>query len=661
MMRKLTLRPGVNTQISATLNEAGIENSQLIRFPFGLPEKQGGWQAYPNLPRLIGTCRGLFGWADFQGRTYIAAGTEQRLQVMAGGTMADLTPLRQTTNPTPSYSTTGGSNVVQITDTGHGTAVGDWVYLVDAVSVGGLILQFFYQVQSVVDGNNYTINAASNATATVANGGAVALFNTTSGIATVTVTLNNHGLAVNQPQAIAIPTTVGGIALSGTYTVVTVPNANTFTITATAVATSTASASENGGHSQIRYLIPTGYAVVTAVSGWGVGAFGMGLWGTGSSGTITVPARQWSLFNFGQDLIASPTNGAIYYWAPPNPQPLTTVAASPSQSTVVFGMGQAQIIIACGAEASGTQYPCLIRWCDSGDFTAWVASVSNQAGSYQVPTGSTIIAGLAIGLGALIWTDVDLWSMQYSGTPFVFSFNRVGVACDPLGPKSVAVLPGNIVAWPGTHGFFRFDGGTVSSLPCTVWDTFYKQLDRTRQTTTCAALNALFSEVAWFFARLDGQTGYVRWNYSNNLWDMGILDRTAWAEVSPANYPIATSSSGVIYQHEITNDADGQPLSWSFTTGYFDLQDGEDFTFVDQILPDFVGNYTAVQFTMLSQDRPNGTVQTYGPYTLGPTVEYVNVRVRDRQIAFRFAGNDLGSQVRLGGVRYRFSDAGRKR
>ena len=661
-MAKLTLRPGVETQRSPTLNEAGISDSQMVRFTFGLPEKQGGWVGFPNLTPLIGTCRGLFGWADFNGRAYLAAGTEQRLQVMSGGHMNDITPLRATSNPAPSVATTAGSTAVTIQDVNNDVTVGDWVYINVQISVDTIVLRMgYYQVIAVVDGDHYTINAPTAATNTV-TGGAVPSFTTTLGSATVAVLFANHGMAVNQPFTVGVSTAVGGITLSGMYTVASVVDASHFTIIAGTVATSTATAAENGGNTQIEYLIASGFAVPTALGGWGVGDFGMGDWGTGSSGTIKVPARQWSLFNFGQDLIASPTQGAIYYWAPPDTTTRATVIdpSAPTQNIVVFGMGQAQIIIAAGSSVDGTLYPTLVRWCDSGDFTDWVATVSNEAGSYQIPTGSYVIAGLSIGLGALIWTDVDLWTMSFIGMPFVFSFNRIAISCEPLGVHSVAVIPGNVSVWPGGKGFYRCDGGSVSPLPCSVWDTFFKLIDQTLQSLVCSAVNALFNEVSWYYMRLDGQIGYVRWNTVLNVWDQGVLDRTAWIDLSPVGNPIGCDTSGRLYQHEIGMDADTTPMAWSFTTGFFDLQAGEDFTFVDFLIPDFVGTYTAIQVTLFATDAPNLPSRVYGPFTLTPGTEYLNVRVRGRQLAMKFSGNDLGSEVRLGAVRYRFASAGRR-
>lgn len=656
---KLTLRPGVDTQRSPTLNEAGISDTQMVRFPFGLPEKQGGWLGMPNLPPLYGTCGGLFGWADLQGTPYLAAGTEQRLTVVSGGALTDITPLRATTNPAPFVAFAMGATVGTVTDAGHGAAAGDWVLILVPISVAGVFLdQGYYQILTVLDANRYTIQLPRTAPAGTGGGGAVPRFTTTSGSSTVTVYLPTNGFLASQLFQVQVPTTVGGITLSGYYSIVSTTG-DSFTIIAGAAASSAATVFENAGNASFGYLLPTGYGAPTPITGWGIGDFGLGDFGQGSAGQIIQPARQWSLFNYGQDLIASPTGGAIYYWQPPVGRAQVLSGSAPTQNTIAFGMGQTQIILSAGSESGGTLYPTLVRWCDSGDFTDWTPTTTNQAGSFQIPTGSTVTAGLAIGLGALVWTDVDLWSFQFTGLPYVFGVNRIAVACEALAPRAPAVI-GNVVVWPSSKGFYRYAGGAVQPLPCTVWDRFFKALDLTRQGLTFSAVNAVFNEVAWFFWRKDGQRGYVRWNSTDNVWDTGILDRVAWVDRSPFGGPIGADSAGNLYQHEVGNDADTLPLSWWFQTGYFDLAQGEEFVLIDKIIPDIVGGFSAIQVTLFATDAPFDTPRVYGPFTMKPDTRYINCRVRGRQLAIKFSGTDLGSEFRLGGVRYRYAPSGRR-
>ncbi|HQT80283.1 MAG TPA: hypothetical protein PLD10_24860, partial [Rhodopila sp.] len=363
-VRKLTLRPGVDVELTPTLNSAGMSTSQLIRFLSGLPQKYGGWQQMTSV-LLTGICRGMHGWSDLNGTPYLALGTNEKLQLLSGGALYDITPVRYTSNNAPSVSTTSGSTQVTIVDSANGAAIGDWINIATHISVGGIVLFGGYQVVTTPGANDYTITAPTAATATITNGGAVASYATTLGTGVVTVTLANHGLSVGSSYTAGVSTTVGGLTISGLYVVASVLTISTFTITASASAASTASASENGGNAQIAYLLPTGYATNVALSGYGAGDYGAGDYGIAGSGTFTALLRQWSITHFGQDMIASPSGGSIYYWSPPNLSSAVVLSSTaPIYNNVVFSMEQAEILIAAGAESGGTLQPTLIRWCD---------------------------------------------------------------------------------------------------------------------------------------------------------------------------------------------------------------------------------------------------------------------------------------------------------
>ena len=680
-MQKLTLKPGVNVERTPTLNEGGISTSQLIRFFDGLPQKIGGWtELIPE--QFVGTCRGMHGWGDLNGNPYLALGTEQKLYVVNGGQLQDITPIRTTTNNPVSISTTSGSSTVTVNDPGNGALASDWLTFNTHVSVGGIVLFGQYQISGAA-GSSYPITVPVAPTATVSDGGAVASLATTSGSGTVTVTLANHGLVAGDVWNQVVAVTVGGITLSGLYSVQTVPSSSTFTITAADVATSTASASENGGDMQIAYDISTGYAVNTPQAGWGMGAYGAGEYGIGSSGQQTAPMRQWSLQHFGQDLIASPTEGGIYYWSPQTEGVAQELSATaPTSCRVVRTVAQAEIVAAFGSEASGALQPTLVSWCDAGDFTDWTPTATNQAGNYQIPSGSKIVAASGLGLGVLIWTDVDLWSMTYQGLPYVFGFNRVAVACEALSMRCIAPLSGYLVIWLNQRTFFQYNGFMVQPMKCPVWDFMWDQIDLTQLEATFCAVNTVFNEAAWYFpldpSLLGGDPigefeigvsaiggtlppmGYVKYNYLENLWDCGYLDRTAWVDVTPMGNPIGASSNGQLYQHENGTDAAGLPINWSWSTGYIDLAQGEEYPFLDMVIPDFLGDYTSIQMEITALREPNAAPLSHGPYNLTPSTPYVNTRVRGRQVAFKFSGNDLRSFNRLGAIRYRVAAAGRR-
>lgn len=674
---RLQMKGGVDLEKTSTLNAGGISASNLIRFFGGLAEKIGGWNHLLGVDRIVGTCRALFGWASFVGTPYLAIGTEQRLQLLDGGMLADITPLRATDNVAVNFSTVIATNVVTIVDAATAPGVGDWINIVVPVSVGGLIIQGTYLVQTIPGVNAYTILAAGNATATVNNAGAVPVFGTTNLSAIVNRLLPNHGLGLGDLFFVPVSTTVATVVIAGAYVVASVVDANNITFSAISPANATTTGAENGGLARIQYLLPSGLAVNTPAGGWGAGDWGAGDWGGANPQAGDVRLRTWSLDHWGEDLIASPSGGGIYSWSPPTPSPAVIVPNAPTKNIVVFGIAQSQILVALGAELLGTQFPTLVRWSDSGDRTAWTATATNQAGSFQLPSGSTIVAGLAVGLGALIWTDSDLWSMAYQGLPFVFGFNRIAVNCESISAKAPVVV-GNSVVWPSDNGFFRYDGSGVAPLDCTVWSHMFDNMDTSQNEQVIGALNTLYDEVAWHFPidpsspiyRADAPYGYIKWNYAENLWDYGQspqYQRTAWVDHSPVGNPIGADLDGWLQMHEVGHDADGQPMVWFFRSGDFDLGEIGEYMRCDRIDPDFHQHTPspgdpAVQtlITILGHDTADQPYITYGPYTVSSQTPMLNLNLRNRQVAIEIGGNTLGGHQRLGAIKARVARSGHR-
>lgn len=673
--RAIQLRPGVNLEQSQTLNETQLFASNLIRFYGGMAQKIGGWLQL-CATALIGTCRGLHGWSDIVGAPYLAAGTEQRLEVLIGGALNDITPIVQTDNPPVSFTTTLGSPVVQITDAGYTPNVGDWIYLATYVSIDTIILFGYYQVTASISGTVFAVTAASNGAAGVSAGGVVPQYTTINTQSVVTVTLPNHGFVTGSIYNAVVSTTVATIVISGSYSV-TFVDANNFTIPTSGVANASTSAFENSGNARIEYLLPTGLAVDTPLVGYGTGLYGTGLYGVGGGGSSISALRQWSLDNFGQDLIASPSNGRIYFWQPPTVAPATVVSVTaPLESTAVFVMSQAEIIVAIGAEVSGTQEPLLVRWCDAADFTDWNATATNQAGSYSIPNGSKLVGGLAVGLGALLWTDEALWTMTYLNFPLVFGFNQLAAGCGLTAQRAIGTN-GQLTMWLGgsntaPSGFFQVQSGSgVIPMECPVWDFLINNIDTLQLPQVHCAVNTLFNEMAWHFPLLTSSPlwnaltplGYVKYNYVEKCWDYGLssqYQRTAWTGVSPVGNPVGTDLSGLIQQHEITYDANGTAMQWSWQTGYFDLMEGEEFFFSDLIIPDFVTvGVPSWTPTVLATDYPQATPTSALVPGITGMSNWITYSVRGRQMALGISGNDLGTFSRLGKFRIRYSPDGR--
>jgi len=251
--RSVVVQPGIDTQHTPTQDQAQLTLSNLIRYRSGMVEKRGGWQQLNATP-LIGTCSGLHAFDDLSGNIYLAAGTEQRLEILTGGILSDITPLAATTNPTVQFSTTAGSSVVTVLDAGYAPSVGDWVYIPTPVSVGGIIVFGYQMVTGNPGANEYSFDTGLVAGSTVVNGGAVPTYTSQSGQPTVTVTFANHGLNVGGIYNAIVSTAFANLTISGLYSVITVPNVNQFTISAATSANASTTVAMNSGNAQIWWL-----------------------------------------------------------------------------------------------------------------------------------------------------------------------------------------------------------------------------------------------------------------------------------------------------------------------------------------------------------------------------------------------------------------------
>lgn len=148
------------------------------------------------------------------------------------------------------FTTLAGSKTVTIGLTNAGVVVGGYVQIAMQVSVGGIVLFGFYAVQSTPDVDTLTIDAADEATVGIF-GGVAPVFTTTAGSSVVAVYFPNHGYVAGAPFQVPVSTTVGGLQLSGTYTVTVATDLNNFSFVAGGQATSNGSATENAGEAYI--------------------------------------------------------------------------------------------------------------------------------------------------------------------------------------------------------------------------------------------------------------------------------------------------------------------------------------------------------------------------------------------------------------------------
>ena len=608
-LQPLDFRPGINKESTSYTAEGGWFDGNLVRFRKGFAEKIGGWQKYVS-PSYEGTGRKLHNWVNLAGTKLLGLGTRLKLYIQEGNSYSDITPIRLTTGAGDvTFAATNGSSTITVTDTSHGAVADDFVTFSGAAALGG----------------------SGNITAAV---------------------------------------------LNQEYQIASVPTTNTYTITAkdTSGSTVTANANDsgNGGGSTVgAYQINVGLDVFVDGTGWGVNAWGDSTWGSTSSLVATNQLRLWSMDNFGEDLIANPRAGSIYYWdnstgISTRAIPLTSLSGAnmvPTKGLQVIVSDVDRHVLVLGADPiengarSGSIDPLLIAFSDQENAAEWEPRSTNTAGSLRCSAGSEIIGGIRARQETLIWTDVALYSLQFIGTPLTFGLNLVNEGVTLIGPNCAVNTPAGIF-WMDRKGFYRY-AGTVQSVPCTVQSYVYDDFNQSQSYQFFGYVNKEFDEVGWFYCSSgsDSIDRYVTYNYEENSWAIGQLSRTAWVDEGIFANPIAagkSSSTPYLYSHEIGNDDDGSAMTSVYIqSGDFDLGDGEDFQFIKRMIPDVKftgsgGSGQAISAVLKVRNYPGDSFTTDQTTSFTGSTTKIDMRASGRQAALRFEAEDSGVGFRLG-------------
>lgn len=503
----------------------------------------------------------------------------------------------------------------------------------------------------------------------------------------ITVTDLAHGAIPNDFVTFSGAVSLGGNITAGIlnaeHQIVTVLTTDTYTIRVSA--TANGSDTGNGGASVVgAYQVNTGAASAQAVSGWGAGAWGAGAWGVGASSVSSI--RLWSHSNYGEDLIFGPRGDGLYYWDASAGVGTRGVLVTGSDvptlhnSLLVSDVSRFVLVFGCNELGSSTLDPMLIRWSDQEDYTNWTPAITNQAGGLRLSTGSKIVAAKQNRQEILIWTDTALYSLQYQGPPFVWGAQIMGENVSIAGTQAVA-LANNTAYWMGADKFYRYDG-RVQTMRCDLRRFVFSRFDAARGEEVVCGTNEAFNEVWWVYPRKNQTTvnDYVVYNYAEDIWYYGTLERTAWLDSAFRGNPIAAWQDRIVQQETGVDDLSTdtpQPIESFIESADADLGDGEKSAFVWRIVPDLTfensdATNPMVLLTLKPRAAPGGNYrgsvggQDDAQVVRSTTVpveqftEQVNIRVRGRQIAMRIESSDLGVSWQLGTPRVDLRPDGRR-
>jgi len=705
-LKKIIFKPGVNRENTRYTTEGGWYECDKVRFRQGTPEKIGGWvQLSANT--FLGVCRALWNWITLGGANLIAVGTNLKYYIEVGGGYNDITPLKYHTatdtvnNP---FDTQTSSNIITINDTGSNVQVGDLVDISGVTTtLDGIPAVEFntrHTVTARISANQYQIEVLTNATTGLSGiGGNVTFhyvnywveltnpYTTVNGSNIVTVNAPSHGEITGNFVTFQPPVTFNGVTIDGEYQI-TVINSGSYTIQAS---TNASASGTYIGTTFAEYQIDVGPEFQVPLFGWGAGPWGGGGWGVGES--ILYGLRLWSQTNFGEDLVFAPRGGGLYYWdatggvTARGVNAASLVGASDVPTTLLYttvsDASRFVFAFGCNDYGSPTIDPMLIRWSDQESVTMWTPQPTNQAGSLRLSHGSEIYSAWQVRQELVVFTDSSVYSLQYLGPPAVWGSQLLGDNISIIGPNAAALASG-VLYWMGRDKFYKYDG-SVTTLSCDLRQYIFSDINLSQEFQVFASTNEGFNEVWWFYCAA-GQTQiskYVVYNYLENIWFYGTLERSAWLDTGLRDYPIAaTYAKNLVYQENGVDDGTTLPAVPFYSyiqSSEFDIDDGHNFGFIWRILPDITfrqSTATSPQVTMTLLPLQNSGAGYNIPPSVGgddnatvvrsttvPVEQFtgqVYVRVRGRQLVFKVEGEQLGLQWQLGAPRIDIRPDGRR-
>lgn len=578
-LKKITFKPGINRDQTNYANEGGWYAGNKIRFLSGFPQKIGGWTRWTT-EVFLGVCRTMFAWATSGAYNFMALGTNRRVYVESGGTLHDIGPVRKRYSSPASnncLAVSSGSPTLTITATANGAQVGDRIYITGATDIGGITAATYINKEHVIVTaavNSVTVTLGASATSTVASGGGT------------------------------------GITLD--------------------------------------FFLADGNEINVLGYGWGAPPWGGPPgWGLAAIIPISITLRLVHFDKNGADLVFNVRGGDIYYWTldtsfGSRAIPLKDFATAtpspnfPTEVTQIMLDDASGVLIAFGCTpfGGGSTNPLLIRWSSQTATTTYPNPILNwevsddpgisTSGYITIQSGAKIIAAVPSYGETLVFTESSISSLQFtSDVTQLFTSRLISAAVSLIGPNAVITV-NNTVLWMGTDKFFLYNG-RVDTLPCTLRQHIFENINLVQADQIIAGLNERYNEVWWFYCSLNSDVidQYVVYNYVEQIWYYGDctqgLTRTAWLDTPLRQYPQAASKDdNYVYNQEVGYDANGSAFTSYIQSSDISLDEGDKFMLLRRLIPDvsFNGSTASsptVDFSLMPRDYPGGQVLPSAP------------------------------------------------
>lgn len=629
-----------------------------IRFVEGKPEKLGGWVLleYDTNEAFIGVPRNVFSFVLSNLNRYLLA-SNTSLYSLASDQKVNITPVETVpdtiANPFSSYYATLGNNPIAtinntnqitITDTAHKFIAGDQIQLSGSSDVNGILAATINTTHRIsgVTTDTYRINLPQLATSTGSGGGASVVRSSK----IISVSQTAHGYSTGDNIEISgTSATVGGIPTAEINAPHQIRNVTTDAydiLVATTYATSSQTG-VGGASVDIYQQIARGQADAIIGTGYGLGRYGVGLYGVAKTASSPTNPRIWSFDRFGDLIIFTAGNQTgLYSWDGVTTTLPDLVTNAPTAINYVFTTDN--IAVTLGQGGVGNR----IKWSDQGNLTTWTATAENQAGEDDIEGAETFISHCPIKGFNLLFTTNQVWTFRYIRKPFIFETKLLDNSRGLIAQNARISVDG-AVYWMGKKNWFMYSGGNIAVIPSnstnesTIKNYVFSNLNTNQASKIFCWFNQEFNEIWWHYPTLESNEcdAIARFNIKELTWTPDTMERTAGEYPSViGDYPYLINETGEVYQHENGYNDDNGDLRFELKTKYF--TNGQDLTEIVGLIPDSIQNQSStedfIQLFVNKKKYPQSSDVDTKSYLIYPTTEKITPRIQARYYQYWIRG-----------------------
>jgi hypothetical protein len=561
----------------------------------------------------LGIARALWDWNSLDSQKWLAIGTNLKLYLVNNNELFDITPFREVGTLTDPFDTDitglfdpdGGDDptYVQVTDTAHGNAVGNFVHFSNADLVGGLDLNGEFQVQFIVDADMYIIRSEFPPTSTATGGGSVDFeYEIQVGLAG-NQTLLGYGTGAYGLGAYGVGSFLAGAGILGNLRTWSLDNFGE-DLLASPNGRQLYHWDRDGGPLVRAVLVPeapnTIERMLISPQARHVVAFGAG---TGSATAPGDPDKlliRWASSEDFSDWIITSVNSAGDLRLDVGSEIITAVES------------RGDILIFTDQSLHAMQFI-------GGDL---VFSLRHLAQSVKI-----ISANGVVDVNGIVYAMAEDDFLMYDGVLRVMDCDVGNQVFDDIN------LDQGRKVYGGVNKLFTEVWWVYSSAGADSNDRYVKYN---------------YEDRVWDFGTIERSA----WHDSSSFFNQkpyGTFDGK-----------IFVHETGV---DETDQDNNLLPML-SFIESYdMDVDEGTYHAFVRKMIPDFKELVGSVDLTLEAKSYPSSSgveVVTKGPFTIDPTTAFVNPRIRGRQISMRIESDALGDDWRMGTWRAQIRRKGRR-